>query len=61
MIHFFGQDVIFFIPSKKSISTPDPFDRRFRMAWDLYNSALGEALADVDSNLYIATGKVQLR
>lgn len=33
----------------------DPFDRRFRIACDLYNSALAQALANADGNLKIAS------
>ncbi|MGB3224123.1 MAG: hypothetical protein WBB23_15090 [Desulforhopalus sp.] len=33
----------------------DPFDRRFRIACDLYNSALPQALANADGNLKIAS------
>jgi pimeloyl-ACP methyl ester carboxylesterase len=50
----------FYLFGEEGVSPPDPFDRRFRMACDLYNSALGEALADDDSNLYLAPGKVRL-
>lgn len=39
---------------------PDPFDRRFRIACDLYNAALAQALADGDGNLRIAPAEVDL-
>ena len=39
---------------------PDPFDRRFRIACDLYNGSLAQALADGDSNLRIAPAEVDL-
>ncbi|GAB6193976.1 alpha/beta hydrolase [Desulfocastanea catecholica] len=38
----------------------DPFDRRFRTACDLYNSALAQALANADGNLKITSTKVHL-
>lgn len=38
----------------------DPFDRRFRIACDLYNSALGLAVTDEDGKLWIASSKVLL-
>ena len=42
------------------ISRPDPFDRRFRVACDLYNSAIEQALIDVNGNLNIAPAVVNL-
>lgn len=39
---------------------PDPFDRRFRTACDLYNSALEQALADENGNLRITSTKAIL-
>lgn len=37
---------------------PDAHDRRFRLACDLYNSALAEALTDADGVMRIAPGRV---
>lgn len=39
---------------------PDPFDRRFRIACDLYNAALAQALVDGDGNLRIAAAEVEM-
>ncbi len=39
---------------------PDPFDRRFRIACDLYNSALAQALQGGDGNLRIAAAEVDM-
>jgi triacylglycerol esterase/lipase EstA (alpha/beta hydrolase family) len=36
------------------LEPPNPHDRRFRLACDLYNSALAEALTDTDGNMRIA-------
>lgn len=39
---------------------PEPYDRQFRIACDLYNSALAQALTDGDGNLRIAPAEVDL-
>ena len=39
---------------------PDPFDRRFRIACDLYNGALAQALQGGDGNLRIAAAEVDM-
>jgi pimeloyl-ACP methyl ester carboxylesterase len=60
--HFFASAIYayFYLLGKEWLEPPNPFDRRFRIACDLYNGALAEALADADGNLQIAPAKVDL-
>ena len=60
--HFFASTIYayFYLLGKEWQERPNPFERRFRIACDLYNSALAEALADADGNLHIAPAKVDL-
>ena len=46
--HFFASAIYayFYLLGKEWLERPNPFERRFRIACDLYNSALAEALAD---------------
>jgi pimeloyl-ACP methyl ester carboxylesterase len=60
--HFFASVLYayFYLLGGQRATPPDPFDRRFRIACDLYNSGLAEALADGDGNLRIAPAEVAL-
>jgi len=60
--HFFASAIYayFYLLGKEWLEPPNPFDRRFRIACDLYNSSLAEALADGDGNLQLAAAKVNL-
>lgn len=42
----------------EGLAPPSEHDRRFRLACDLYNSALAEALTEVDGAMRIASGRV---
>jgi len=60
--HFFASVLYayFYLLGKEWLGSPDPFDRRFRIACDLYNGSLAEALADSKGNLRIAPAEVKL-
>ena len=60
--HFFASAIYayFYLLGKEWLEPPSAFDRRFRIACDLYNNALAEALADADGNLRVAPTKVEL-
>lgn len=60
--HFFASSIYayLYLLGKEWSDSPNPFERRFRIACDLYNSALAEALADADGNLQIAPTQVEL-
>lgn len=60
--HFFASAIYayFYLLGKEWLEPPNPFDRRFRIACDLYNSSLAEALADGDGNLQITPTEVEL-
>lgn len=60
--HFFASAMYayFYLLGKEWVAPPNPFERRFRLACDLYNSALAEALADSSGNLQITPGEVEL-
>ncbi len=60
--YFFASAIYayFYLLGKEWLDSPHPFERRFRIACDLYNGALAEALADADGNLQIAPAKVEL-
>jgi pimeloyl-ACP methyl ester carboxylesterase len=60
--HFFASAIYayFYLLGKEWLEPPNPFERRYRIACDLYNSALAEALADADGNLQVAPAKVEL-
>ena len=60
--HFFASAIYayFYLLGKEWLEPANPFDRRFRIACDLYNSSLAEALADADGNLQITPAEVVL-
>lgn len=60
--HFFASAIYayFYLLGKEWLEPPSAFDRRFRIACDLYNNALAEALTDADGNIRIAADKVTL-
>jgi pimeloyl-ACP methyl ester carboxylesterase len=60
--HFFASAIYayFYLIGKEWLEPPNPFDRRFRIACDLYNGSLAEALADADGNLQIVPAEVEL-
>lgn len=47
-----------YLVGNERLAPPDPYDRRFRLACDLYNSALAEALTNADGSMDIAPGRV---
>lgn len=49
-----------YLLSQDWIAPPNPFDRRFRIACDLYNNSLAQALTNSDGNLQFAPAKVDL-
>jgi pimeloyl-ACP methyl ester carboxylesterase len=47
--------------NEQSVNLPDPYDRRFRMAIDLYNRALAQALSsEKDSEILLASRSISL-
>ena len=60
--HFYASAIYayFYLLGKEWLDAPNPFERRFRMACDLYNGALAEALADADGNLQLVPTQVEL-
>jgi pimeloyl-ACP methyl ester carboxylesterase len=58
--YFFASTLYAYFYLLDDTSPPNPFDRRFRTACDLYNSALAQALANADGNLRITSAKVHL-
>ena len=60
--HFFASAIYayFYLLGKEWQNPPNPFERRFRIACDLYNSALAESLAASDGILQLASGEVEL-
>lgn len=60
--HFFASAIYayFYLLGKEWLDSPNPFERRFRIACDLYNGALAEALADAAGNLQIVPTQVEL-
>lgn len=60
--HFFASVLYayFYLFGENEITPPNRYDRRFRIACELYNSAMGEALADGKGNLRIAPDEVEL-
>jgi pimeloyl-ACP methyl ester carboxylesterase len=60
--HFFASTLYayLYLLGNDWVEPPNPFDRRFRIACDLYNNALAEALADDEGNLRIAPARVDL-
>ena len=60
--HFFASAIYasLYLLSKDWLERPSPYDRRFRIACDLYNNSLAQALTDADGNLRIAPTKVEL-
>lgn len=60
--HFWASTIYayFYLLGGDWLEPPNPFERRFRIACDLYNGSLAEALADADGNLRIAPAEVQL-
>lgn len=60
--YFFASAIYayFYLLGKEWLEPPSPFDRRFRIACDLYNNALAEALTDADGNIQIAPATVEL-
>jgi pimeloyl-ACP methyl ester carboxylesterase len=60
--YFFASGIYayFYLLGKEWLEPPSAFDRRFRIACDLYNNALAEALTDADGNLQVAPAEVEL-
>lgn len=60
--HFFASALYayLYLLGKDWLEPPSPFDRRFRIACDLYNNSLAQALTDADGNLQIAPAQVDL-
>jgi pimeloyl-ACP methyl ester carboxylesterase len=58
--YFFASTLYAYFYLLDDTAPSDPFDRRFRTACDLYNSALAQALANADGNLKIASAEVHL-
>ena len=60
--HFYASAIYayFYLLGKEWLDAPNPIERRFRMACDLYNGALAEALADADGNLQLVPTQVEL-
>ena len=58
--YFFASAIYAYFYLLDDTARIDPFDRRFRITCDLYNSALEQALADQDGRLWIASSKVNL-
>jgi len=60
--HFFAATLYasLYLIGKQGQSPVSPFDRRFRLACDLYNGSLAEALADGDGHLQIGAAEVEL-
>jgi pimeloyl-ACP methyl ester carboxylesterase len=60
--HFFASALYayFYLLGREWLEPPSAFDRRYRLACDLYNNALAEALADANGNLQIAPAEVEL-
>lgn len=47
-----------YLVGSEGLAPPNAHDRRFRLACDLYNSALAEALTEADGTMRIASGRV---
>lgn len=47
-----------YLVGSEGLAPPNAHDRRFRLACDLYNSALAEALTEVDGAMRVAPGRV---
>jgi pimeloyl-ACP methyl ester carboxylesterase len=61
--HFFASTLYayLYLLGKEWLEPPSAFDRRYRLACDVYNNALAEALTDADGNLQIAPAEVELQ
>ena len=49
-----------YLLGKDWLEPPNPFERRFRIACDLYNNGLAEALAEASGNLQLTPAQVDL-
>lgn len=49
-----------YLLGKDWLEPPNPFERRFRIACDLYNNGLAEALTDANGTLQLAPARVDL-
>lgn len=58
--YFFASAIYAYFYLLDDTALYDPFDRRFRTACDLYNSALAQALTNMDGNLKITSANVYL-